>query len=600
MTVCDSLIKVSEALNKVYTEVPDDLPKVTEKVEFIKQTLEQLKVKTDVISGIVDAWEQGLGASIVESAARIAIAYGNVVDAINKIATFKPERDKVNAGLNEVTAILQGISASTQGHGGIFHIFSSVDAFAGEVEKLKSIVQNYLEMVPTFQDLGKNENQISNKLKTAVEKNIENIKEIVEAIGTVDTGGWIDTKESDVKKIQSILNNFKEMIPTLQSLRDMDTNFGGWNLGEGYTGVRKKIEDIKEIVLAIGEVDTGGWIDQKESDIHKIQSILNKFTELAQTTHHFGKEGYSIADGALDYIKNVRHMVWEISQINTGGSDQLETKEKMVSAAISVAQKFKELQVALKELDTTDYTTLVSNMVTTVNNLLNGVSADVSNQLDTFQNLGVKLSEKLSEGMRSVSFENVGAQIQTQFWWAIQNRMNDEYYQGRSMGETFRQGLYDVDYGNAGWWAVQGFINGAWGRAGNSDGVYNTGWWIADRFLRGLKDRGEQGSPWKTTMESGEWAVEGLIEGIKSSENSLVMEAESLADKLVDTLTMDDISISPTLTPSVDGYTSGSATSDYGMIGNNRNVVVNQTNNVYTDVDMDRISANLAWDLSKI
>ena len=212
---------------------------------------------------------------------------------------------------------------------------------------------------------------------------------------------------------------------------------------------------------------------------------------------------------------------------------------------------------------------------------------------------GQAMANKFGDGLKSVNFDNIGAQMQTSLWWAIQNKMQDEYHQGQTMGNRFRQGLYDVDYGNAGWWAVKGFENGAWSLYGS---VYNTGWWIANRFLQGLRDRGQQGSPWKTTMESGAWAVEGLIDGIKQEENALVGEATSLADQVVDALSMDNLIMSPTLDANVNGRLAPAmADGDYAIIGgNNAGVRIEQTNNNYTQYDVEQVQRDLAWELSKV
>ena len=185
-------------------------------------------------------------------------------------------------------------------------------------------------------------------------------------------------------------------------------------------------------------------------------------------------------------------------------------------------------------------------------------------------------------------------------WGKIKAYDNTLYSQGQQTALKFRQGLYDVDYANAGWWAVQGFINGANNRAYGANGVYNAGWKVADVFLQGLKARGEQGSPWKTTMESGAWAVEGLVEGIRNSEDLLITEATTLADQVIDALSMDGVTMSPSLDASLSGTAPAMEVDEYGSMSRGGGVTIQQNNTNYTEYDIERVNNDLAWALSRV
>ena len=636
--IMEMYVKVAEALNKL-SKIELDQEAIEANLEYIRLTLETIDAKTDLISGWLEASRMDVEASTVENAGRIVIVYGDMVDALDKLANFKPDEAGISTSLLAMVGVITLLRNQSYGSGGIFNIFNNMETVANDVEKIKSIVKNYLEMVPTMQDLGKPENKISDSVRSVVEKNIENIKSIVHTIGSVDTGGWIDQKESDMGKIQSILNKFTELIPVANQIANMNIA-----KGDDRSGAIKRIKDIKSIVIEIGSVDTGGWIDQKESDMGKIQSILNKFTEVAQTCGLLTQ--YPIPSNAQSWIQTVRHLVWEIGQINQDDAGSLDAKADIIEKSKTIAKKLGEFGSILSELKGSEQGGVIESLTSALDQLLTGVSNSMTEKVAVFENVGVQigqslargitsqsealsvaggnmqssiwagvngkiqdeywqgveLANKFGDGVKSVDFQNVGASLQSSLWWGIQNRMNDEYWQGRSMGERFRQGLYDVDYGNAGWWAVQGFINGAWGRAGSGDGVYHTGWWIANNFLQGLKDRGNQGSPWKTTMESGNWAVEGLIEGMKSQEDALVGEATSLADQVINALTMDDVVMTPTLDANVNGHLAPTmAEGDYGIVGGNgQGVTIRQTNNNYTQYDVEQVQRDLAWELSKV
>ena len=622
--------QVADVLEKL-SKLNIDKDKVDTNLDYIKSTLENIKAKTGILAGWLESWAMDAEASTVENAGRIIIVYGQVCDSIDKLGNLSVNQQAVLKGIESIASIVKSVREYSYGSSGIFNIFNNMETVANDVEKIKSIIQNFLEMVPTFKDLEKPENQISNATKTTVEKNIENIKSIVLTIGSVATGGWVEQKEKDVDKIQSILNKFTELVPTANQIAGMAIN---------YETALARIEDVKRIVLAIGSVDTGGWIDQKESDMNKIQSIINKFTEIIPVANQVAGTGFN-AEDIVKKIAAVQVIIRTIGAVDTSANGQAQDKEWAVGMAISIARKMLELQGVLGELNNADYSDAVTNMVRTINDLLSDVEGSMASATQNFTNLGVSIvgyiadgltsntdrltaaglqiqstiwsaieskmndeyqqgawmATQFGEGLLSVAntFGQVGAAMQTSLWWGIQNRMNDEYYQGKALGERFRQGLYDVDYANAGWWAAQGFINGA-----NNRDVYSAGWQIADRFLQGLRARGQQGSPWKTTIESGNFAVEGLIEGLRQSEDALVGEATSLADQVISTLTMDDLSLSPELNPTMGGVAPSVLDGEYDTMVGGRGVVVNQQNNVYTDLDMDTVNRNLAWDLARI
>lgn len=635
-------VKVAEALNKIQG-ITLNREAIEANLDYIKSTLESIKAKSDIITGWLEASALDVEASSVENAGRIVTVYGDMVDSLNKLSNFSPDDKAISESLLAMVGVVTLLRNQSYGNGGIFTIFNDMGTVANDVEKIKSIVKNYVEMLPTIKDLAKNENVISDTTSQTVTSNIGKIKDIVLEIGSVDTGGWIDQKESDVQKIQSILNKFTELEPVIWQISQMNLGY----MDDDKTGPKAKIQKIRELVLEIGKVDTGGWIDQKESDMNKIQSILNKFTEIAQTTHHFGKEGYSLAEGAIGYVQGVRDLVWEIGQINTSESGSLDAKAEVVEKSKTIAQKLGEFGQIVNEIKKTDNGGVIAELTQTLNSMLDGVSNSLAEKTSVFENIGTKIGQSVAtgvnnqkafvseagvglqtslwtgiegkledefkqgqalanmigDGIKSVNFEGIGAGIQTSVWWGVQNRMQDEYYQGRTLGETLRQGMYDIDYANAGWWAVQGFINGVNNRGHNSggDSVYWVGRNIAEAFLKGIKDRGEQGSPWKTTMQSGSWAVEGLIDGIKSQEGALINEATSLADQVVDVLSMDDVSVKPSFSGDIDNLAPNMSDSEYGIVGGNgRGVVVNQTNNNYTDYSIDAVNRDLSWMLSKV
>ena len=342
--------------------------------------------------------------------------------------------------------------------------------------------------------------------------------------------------------------------------------------------VQDKLNLVKSAIQQMSEANLGNAIGNiiQSARIAALKPTIDEFVNIAQSMKQL--EGINVSRddvfgimGALDAIIGSGDTLVRFTQVGS-------------LAAQSVAQG---VQAGLQ------FIYQAGNAIQSA--LWQGVQDKFA---DEYQQ-GVYLVKQVADGAWSVvpEFQKIGNDVQSQFWHGVQNKINDEYNQGRALGEKLRQGMYDVDYANAGWWAVQGFINGANNRAYGYEGVYHTGWWVADTFLKGLKDRGGQGSPWKTTYQSGVFAGEGLVDGLKSMENQVIDEAEVLADGIVNALDLSDTSMSPEL--NVRGKLAPSMV-DGSAVGGGQNIYITQTNNNYTDYDVEQNLADLSYELSKV
>lgn len=620
----DMYVHVAEQLNKLSNLELND-GKINTNLELVKSAIEKVRAKTGVISAVLQSWADDANANSVESAGRVITIYGEIVDTLDKLSNVTIKQS-VLTGVTKLTEFVQKVLDTISKISTNWWV--NVGAIEQTVGLSQSILNKFSELVPTIKD----QIQTAGIDEKKAVAQIDSITNIVYHIGKINEAGGIENKEKIVGYTQSILNKFTELVPVIQQIASIDSS--------KFSDAINRVHEVQNLVYEIGKIKQAGGIENKEKIVGYTQSILNKFTELTPTIQQL--VGMNLdAEKAKTTIANVRDLVWEIGKINQKDAGNLSTKEWVVGMASSIAWKLSEFTTAISNIGDVKSET-ITNVLDAMKTLFDNVGNSLNSFIQVFENVGVQIGERIKaglmsqndniaqagyaiqgslwsaieskmpdeynqgawmatqfgNGLKSVDFSSVGAAIQSSVWWGIQNRMNDEYYQGRSMGERFRQGLYDIDYGNAGWWAVQGFINGAWGRAGSGDGVYHTGWWIANNFLQGLKDRGRQGSPWKTTIESGDWAVQGLIEGIQKQEGALVSEATSLADEVVEALTMDDLSMSPTLEANVAPSMVGG---DYGISGGTLGggITINQTNEVYTELDMDIVNRNLAWDLAK-
>lgn len=80
-----------------------------------------------------------------------------------------------------------------------------------------------------------------------------------------------------------------------------------------------------------------------------------------------------------------------------------------------------------------------------------------------------------------------------------------------SLGNEANSGAQNVDtYASGSYWG-EGFVNGMWSWARR---VWQTAYDIGKTAVDGVKAGGQEGSPWKTTIQSGKFLDEGLIVGI--------------------------------------------------------------------------------------
>lgn len=181
----------------------------------------------------------------------------------------------------------------------------------------------------------------------------------------------------------------------------------------------------------------------------------------------------------------------------------------------------------------------------------------------------------------------------------LRNKSVAVWWEGRNVADSFKRGIGEYPIQNlqaAGNYAVTGFIQGV-----EQKNVYSVGWNVADKFLKGLKDRAKQNSPWKTTMESGQFAVQGLVEGIKKTETLAVRAAQHLADGVVTAMETSPVMSPQMAMPSYAGIAPDATLTGVGGRGGaaSNAPTINQTNNVYTELDMQKVNRDLAWDLAK-
>lgn len=588
---------------KAIQSIELDEAAVVSKVNLIKEILDKIGPKGGVLDNIKDTVKLFLEVIKTVELGAIVALYKGIAENLNYIQNVKLNPDAIITKVTLIKDVINKIGNTGEGS-----ITSQIRSVVATFLDLIKTVQVSL-IVDTYAGMAENLEKIQN-----IEINKEEIVKKVQLLGEIcDTVAkptllngqdmWSALNDAVKMMLQAkatesaakILGVYSDIGDTLGKIEKIDENCKYDSVQRAVSEVGKVVQlviDMKGdggILGNIGNFFTGNPITEEQ--VQKVVNILRKLGDIGSTINAIPGV---YTDGAKEKIEAMKNVINKVGEIKDPGD--LGTKEWIVGMVTSIIYKLGEMESALRSLKGEDKTGVVKTLLNTMNTLLTGVVNNLQAKLGDLETLGKNMVIRFKAGLDSQKDGVVksGADLQGALWNAIEKKMSDEYYQGRALANKIKEGVQSVSLVLAGQNAVQGFINGA-----NSKNVYSTGWQIADRFLKGLKDRGKEGSPWATTFESGAWAGLGLAEGIASSEALVVGEAYSLADQVIDALSMDDVSVSPSFNPTVGGSVP-LMDMEGGYYGNKRPVEINQTNNNYTNYSMQALNRDLAWEISKI
>lgn len=459
-------------------------------------------------------------------------------------------------------------------------------------------------------------------------------------------GAWANEKSTE--SASKILNIYSNLGDTLGKIADM-------NLDEKRAGeVKNKVNILNDIVSTVlsGSGDGGlfgkikaffaGGVDVASVDNAK--NIIVKLSELANAINYMP----GINDSYKEKIPAVKSVISGIMGINTGFGD-IANKEWIVGMATSIAYKLGEFANAANTIKTVgDISSTLQNVSGAITQVLNAVSNSLVSQVDTFFNGGQTLGQKVIDGVNSVlpqasqagmslqgnfwaglqsKFQDefyqgqalignvinginsrmgelnpLGTAAQSNFWWGLEGKLNDEFWQGRALTGKVIEGANSLqgEIKQSGIFAYQGFNSGV---GQGWDSVYNIGRQMAARFLSGLRKEAGEHSPWKTTYQSGIFAGEGLAEGIEASQKGVLDTAYNLVDDVVGVFNNTNPNMEATMSTLYSNNSqsnSRSSTFDEYSRANSGGVIINQTNNNYTQYSLEQMNRDMAWQLRKI
>lgn len=634
--------------------IPIDSKAVADKIILIKETVEYIsKTDSDSPAGLMNqAVNNFINMFNTAFLGKVVSIYADIARNLNLIQNI----DLQPAAIVDKVKLIQetiGYISKTGADSPAGMIVQTTNNFINSinVQIIGQVVNTYLNIAQTLnqlQNIELNTQAIIGKV-TFIQDTINFVTQkgqswysaLAQAVGA-----WANEKSTE--SASKILNIYSNLGDTLGKIADM-------NLDEKRAGeVKNKVNILNDIVSTVlsGSGDGGlfgkikaffaGGVDVASVDNAK--NIIVKLSELANAINYMP----GINDSYKEKIPAVKSVISGIMGINTGFGD-IANKEWIVGMATSIAYKLGEFANAANTIKTVgDISSTLQNVSGAITQVLNAVSNSLVSQVDIFFNGGQTLGQKVIDGVNSVlpqasqagmslqgnfwaglqsKFQDefyqgqalignvinginsrmgelnpLGTAAQSNFWWGLEGKLNDEFWQGRALTGKVIEGANSLqgEIKQSGIFAYQGFNSGV---GQGWDSVYNIGRQMAARFLSGLRKEAGEHSPWKTTYQSGIFAGEGLAEGIEASQKGVLDTAYNLVDDVVGVFNNTNPNMEATMSTLYSNNSqsnSRSSTFDEYSRANSGGVVINQTNNNYTQYSLEQMNRDMAWQLRKI
>ena len=634
--------------------IPIDSKAVADKIMLIKETVEYIsKTDSDSPAGLMNqAVNNFINMFNTAFLGKVVSIYADIARNLNLIQNI----DLQPAAIVDKVKLIQetiGYISKTGADSPAGMIVQTTNNFINSinVQIIGQVVNTYLNIAQTLnqlQNIELNTQEIIGKV-TFIQDTINFVTQkgqswysaLAQAVGA-----WANEKST--KSASEILRIYSTLGDTLGKIADM-------NLDEKRAGeVKNKVNILNDIVSTVlsGSGDGGlfgkikaffaGGVDV--GSVENAKNIIVKLGELANVINYMP----GINDSYKEKIPAVKSVISGIMGINTGFGD-IANKKWIVGMATSIAYKLGEFANAANTIKTVgDISSTLQNVSGAITQVLNAVSNSLVSQVDRFFNGGQTLGKKVIDGINSVlpqasqagmslqgnfwaglqsKFQDefyqgqalignvinginsrmgelnpLGTAAQSNFWWGLEGKLNDEFWQGRALTGKVIEGANSLqgEIKQSGIFAYQGFNSGV---GQGWDSVYNIGRQMAARFLSGLRKEADEHSPWKTTYQSGIFAGEGLAEGIEASQKGVLDTAYNLVDDVVGVFNNTNPNMEATMSTLYSNNSSGnsrSSTFDEYSRANSGGVVINQTNNNYTQYSLEQMNRDMAWQLRKI
>lgn len=551
----EKIVGLTQSIINKFREIGDTLNEIKPLNENVENTI--IAIRNCVYQA--GAINEGAGK---ENQEQIVARSQSIINKFKEIAEV----------LNNIPKIADGAEQNIINIRNAVYQAGSINQNAGK-ENQETIVARTQSIIHKFKEIAEVLNQIPG-LNPAVETNITNIRNAIYLAGQINQSGASENQELIVARSQSIIHKYKEIAEVLNAIPGLNP------------AVETNITNIRNAIYQVGQINETPNLEFKEWVVGVSQSILHKFKEFAEVANTI----LPISEEAMAAIRNIRHMVWEVGQINE--VENMEGKLNIVNMAVEILRRLAEFSQVASTVVTVEQGTFdaISRICTVINTSITQLVSNLNAQLPNFITIGQQMANNIWNGWSSFPVLNNISNDANNLTNELRNKSGEFYNIGSEWSRRLSNGFNSTDLGakgrSAGEAVGYGFGNGisstVW-RINSAMGQLSTAAITKLKSLLGIA------SPSKVMFALGAYTGEGFADGIESQYKQVANAAQGMADLIREPF--DELN---GLGVSVAGQVSGSENS-----GNqyNKTLTVNQNNTINNNMDYNVMMADLRWQL---
>ena len=439
------------------------------------------------------------------------------------------------------------------------------------IERTKSLVEKYRDIASILNSItqvhwdwqGNNANQIRDICKTVAE-GINESQATEEHIGVLGRALQIIRiyKEIAQALIEIPLIQQDPHGTTIKNIRDIAQTAGDFNVGYATPehqeavvralDIVRKLKEVADVLVTIPVVD---YVEIKNARVDRIKDIVNSLVDLNIIPD---------MDARLDTVNKATEIARALSRF-----------AEAVNGITPLAENVKANISALAGIIANEIQSIITTLV--------GYN-------DSFRSIGAEYARNLVAGFQSVDmYTPTEAQVKIAEN-ATRNIIGRFEPIGREYMTRVRAGINSINlYWDAyriGEQAANGLRNGMISKLGE---VSRAATLLGQQVTKAIASKKalDEASPSKAMFHIGDFATQGLINGLLDQKRELDRAATTLADTIRDPF--DELNASV----NINGRDAGTINN----AGANKNITINQKNTINNGMDYSQMMAGLRWEL---
>lgn len=322
----------------------------------------------------------------------------------------------------------------------------------------------------------------------------------------------LSTSVNAVKQLLQIMSNFGDATSTYENFGKASDNlaFGLQKFNQATTILQGELPALKQLIGLFGNLSTA--IKNLPSDYSNVDSFVTSVNKLG--TIDLKSLSTSLSDVSTTITQNFQNLVNSLSQDILNLSVELGSlRDAVANQSNGMPTPFINALNSMKSGMTTtsnrmtNFITAMGTFATNVGNQLSGTQTIVSDKMNKINQIlsdaattGRKKGNELGSSIKE-GFTAGHAHLGEGFKAKIDGILNSL---SSARSTAYQSGVY----------LTQGFAAGILSPMAVGQ-VASAAASIADTAIAAIKAKGKEGSPWKTTIQSGRYAAQGLAIGIK-------------------------------------------------------------------------------------